>query len=39
MSTMTTPAKLARDELAGFEGRLIGPEDSTTSRHARSTTR
>jgi hypothetical protein len=28
MSTITTPAKLARDELAGFEGRLIGPEDS-----------
>ncbi len=27
MSTMTTPAELARAELSGFEGRLIGPED------------
>jgi FAD/FMN-containing dehydrogenase len=27
MSTMTTPAELARAELSGFEGRLIGPQD------------
>jgi FAD/FMN-containing dehydrogenase len=27
MSTLTTPAQAARDELAGFRGRLIGPED------------
>ncbi len=28
MSTVVTPAEAARGELAGFEGRLIGPEDS-----------
>ena len=28
MSTVTTPAQAARQELAGFEGRLIGPDDA-----------
>jgi hypothetical protein len=28
MSSVTTPAEAARSELAGFEGSLIGPEDS-----------
>ena len=28
MSSLTTPARAARHELAGFEGRLIGPEDA-----------
>ncbi len=28
MSTITTPAAAARQELTGFEGRLIGPEDA-----------
>ena len=28
MSSVTTPAEAAGKELAGFEGRLIGPEDS-----------
>ena len=27
MSTMTTPAQAARQELTGFRGRLIGPDD------------
>ena len=27
MTTVTTPAQMARQELAGFNGRLIGPED------------
>ncbi len=28
MSTMTTPAQAARQELTGFRGRLIGPDDA-----------
>ena len=28
MSSITTPAEAARSELAGFEGRLIGPDES-----------
>ena len=28
MSTLTTPARAARQELTGFAGRLIGPEDA-----------
>src|SRR6476469_5899723 len=28
MSTMTTPAQAARQELTGFRGRLIGPGDA-----------
>ena len=28
MSTVTTPARAAREELTGFGGRLIGPEDA-----------
>jgi FAD/FMN-containing dehydrogenase len=28
MSTITTPAAAARQELTGFEGRLIGPQDA-----------
>ena len=28
MSSLTTPARAARHELAGFQGRLIGPEDA-----------
>jgi FAD/FMN-containing dehydrogenase len=28
MSSVTTPARAARQELAGFEGRLIAPEDA-----------
>jgi FAD/FMN-containing dehydrogenase len=28
MSSVTTPAEAASNELSGFEGRLIGPEDS-----------
>ena len=28
MSTATTPAQAAREELSGFDGRLIGPEDA-----------
>ena len=28
MSTITTPAQAARQELTGFEGRLIGPDDA-----------
>ena len=28
MSTVTTPAQAARRELAGFQGRLIGPDDA-----------
>jgi FAD/FMN-containing dehydrogenase len=28
MSTLATPAQAARDELAGFRGRLIGPDDA-----------
>ncbi len=28
MSTATTPAEAARQELSGFQGRLIGPEDA-----------
>ena len=27
MSTVTTPAQAARQELSGFRGRLIGPDD------------
>ncbi len=28
MSTVTTPAQAARQELSGFQGRLIGPGDA-----------
>ncbi len=28
MSTATTPARIAREQLGGFQGRLIGPDDA-----------
>ena len=28
MSTVTDPARAAREELSGFKGRLIGPDDA-----------